>query len=85
MEEGGSRKQVTEIKVIEFKSCMLVRLNVPAAVLLKLCIVEPTPINCFAKPYWFWMTNCGIGIPWRREYQENRLLKSKSLYLSPAF
>ena len=29
------------------------------------------------------MTNCGIGIPWRREDQENRLLKSKSFYLCP--
>ena len=29
------------------------------------------------------MTNCGIGIPWRREDQENRLLKS--LYLCPTF
>ena len=29
------------------------------------------------------MTNCGIGIPWRREDQENRLLKSKSLQVSP--
>ena len=44
MEEGGSRKQVTKIKVIVFKSCILVRLNVPVAVrLLKLSIVEPTP------------------------------------------
>ena len=44
MEEGGSRKQVTKIKVIVFKSCILVRLNVPVAVrLLNLNIVEPTP------------------------------------------